>query len=55
MPGAVAVAEPTLMTWLGLSVALRDAGCDLSLLGARHAARLRGAITGKHRSDVIDG
>jgi hypothetical protein len=22
------------MTWLGLSVALRDAGCDLSLLGA---------------------
>jgi hypothetical protein len=22
--------------------------------GARHAARLRGAITGKHKSDVID-
>ena len=37
------------MTWLGLSVALRDAGCDLSLLGARHAARLRGAISGKHK------
>jgi transposase len=54
MPGVVAVAEPTSMTWLGLSVALRDAGCDLSLLGARHAARLRGAITGKHKSDVID-
>ena len=35
-------------------MALRDAGCDLSLLGARHAARLRGAITGKHKSDVID-
>src|SRR5215203_5656785 len=54
MPGVVAVAEPTSMTWLGLSVALRDAGCDLSLLGARHAARLRGAISGKHKSDVID-
>jgi hypothetical protein len=47
MPGVIAVAEPTSMTWLGLSVALRDAGCDLSLLGARHAARLRGAISGK--------
>jgi transposase len=54
MPGVIAVAEPTSMTWLGLSVALRDAGCDLSLLGARHAARLRGAISGKHKSDVID-
>jgi hypothetical protein len=30
-PGVMAVAEPTSMTWLGLSVALRDAGCDLSL------------------------
>lgn len=53
-PGVVAVAEPTSMTWLALSVALREAGCDLSLLGARHAARLRGAISGKHKSDVID-
>ena len=54
VPGVVAVAEPTSMSWLALSVALRDAGCDLSLLGARHAARLRGAITGKSKSDVID-
>jgi transposase len=53
-PGVVAVAEPTSMTWLGLSIALRDAGLDLSLVGARHAARLRGAITGKAKSDVID-
>lgn len=52
--GVVAVAEPTSMTWLGLSVALRSAGVDLSLLGARHAARLRGAISGKDKSDVID-
>ena len=43
--GVLAVAEPTSMTWLGLSVALADAGCDLALLGARHAARLRGAIS----------
>jgi hypothetical protein len=54
MPGVIAVAEPTSMTWLGLSVALAEAGCGLSLLGARHAARLRGAISGKHKSDVID-
>ena len=53
-PGVMAVTEPTSMTWLGLSVALADAGCDLSLLGARHAARLRGAISGKYKSDVID-
>ena len=53
-PGVVAVAEPTSMTWLGLSIALRQVGADLSLLGARHAARLRGAIIGKDKSDVID-
>ena len=28
MPDVVAVAEPTSMTWLALSVALRDAGCQ---------------------------
>jgi transposase len=53
-PGVVAVAEPTSMTWLALSIALRQGGGDLSLLGARHAARLRGAIIGKDKSDVID-
>jgi hypothetical protein len=50
MPGVIAVAEPTSMTWLGLSVALAEAGCGLSLLGARHAARLCGAISGKHKA-----
>ena len=53
-PGVVAVAEPTSMTWLALSIAMRRSGGDLSLLGARHAARLRGAIIGKDKSDVID-
>jgi hypothetical protein len=45
MPGVIAVAEPTSMTWLGLSVAL-DAG---PLLGHRHAARLRGPISASRR------
>ena len=40
-PGAVAVAEPTSMTWLPLSIALGDAGVELSLVGNRHSARLR--------------
>lgn len=53
-PGVVAVAEPTSMTWLGLAVALQDAGGALALVGTRHSARLRGAISGKNKSDVID-
>jgi Transposase len=53
-PGVLAVAEPTSMTWLGLAVALQDAGSDLALVGSRHAARERGAISGKNKSDVID-
>lgn len=52
--GAVAVAEPTSMTWLPLAVAITDAGGELALVGSRHAARLRGAISGKNKSDVID-
>lgn len=42
------------MTWLGLHVALQEARCDLALVGTRHAARLRGAISGKNKSVVID-
>jgi len=53
-PGVVAVAEPTSMTWLPLAVALHDGGGQLALVGSRHAARLRGAISGKNKSDVID-
>lgn len=53
-PGVVAVAEPTSMTWLPLATALAEAGGQLSLVGSRHAARLRGAISGKSKSDVID-
>ncbi|MEO7421350.1 MAG: transposase [Ornithinibacter sp.] len=53
-PGVVAVAEPTSMTWLGLSVAPGEAGINLSLVGSRHAARWREAISGKHKPDLID-
>jgi transposase len=53
-PGTVAVAEPTSMTWLPLSIALGDAGVKLSLVGNRHSARLRSALAGKNKSDPID-
>jgi hypothetical protein len=53
MPGVVAVAEPTSMTWLGLSVALRDAGCDLSLLGG--AACLGAAVRPPHGTAIRIG
>lgn len=54
-PGVVAVVEPTSMTWLPLAIALQRAGAGLALVGNRHAARLRGALSGKNKSDVIDG
>jgi transposase len=53
-PGAMAVAEPTSMTWLPLSIALGNAGVELSLVGNRHSARLRSALAGKNKSDPID-
>jgi transposase len=42
------------MTWLPLSIALGDAGVELSLVGNRHSARLRSALAGKNKSDPID-
>jgi uncharacterized caspase-like protein len=53
-PGALAVAEPTSMTWLPLAIALKDAGVYLALVGNRHSARLRSAVAGKNKSDPID-
>ena len=53
-PGALAVAEPTSMTWLPLSIALEEAGIELALIGNRHSARLRSALAGKNKSDPID-
>ncbi len=51
---ALVVAEPTGMTWLAVGHAVRAAGCDMTLVGPRHSARLRGAIAGKHKTDVAD-
>lgn len=48
------VAEPTAMSWLAVGHAVQDAGCELSLIQARHSAKLRGAIAGKNKTDVID-
>ena len=49
-----AVVEPTSMTWLALTIAVEKAGGTMHMVGARHSARLRGAIIGKSKSDVID-
>ncbi|WP_412768902.1 IS110 family transposase [Mycobacterium canetti] len=46
--------EPTSMTWLPLTIAVENAGDTMHMAGARHCARLRGAIVGKSKSDVID-
>ncbi len=51
---ALAVAEPTGMSWLSLGHAVRDAGCELALVQARHSAKLRGALAGRNKTDVID-
>ena len=42
------------MTWLPLAAALEEAGVSLALVGNRHAGRLRAALAGKDKSDVID-
>jgi hypothetical protein len=49
-PGALAVAEPTSMNWLPLSIALEKAGVDLALVGNRHSARLRSELAAASRS-----
>jgi transposase len=52
--GALAVAEATAMSWLSLDVAVRNSGCELALVEARHSARLRSAVAGRNKTDVID-
>lgn len=53
-PGSVVVCEPTSMTWLSIGITAEMSRCVLALVGTRHAARLRGALSGKNKSDVID-
>lgn len=53
-PGALVVAEPTAMSWLALGHAVNDADCGFALIETRHSSKLREAIAGKNKTDVID-
>ena len=48
------VAEPTSLTWVGIQAAVGAAGGRFYLIGTRHSSRLRAAVAGKNKSDVID-
>lgn len=52
--GAMVVAEPTAGTWLPLAHAVTDAGCGIGFVANRDSARLRRAIAGASKTDVID-
>lgn len=52
--GALVVAEPTAGTWLPMAHAVTDAGCDIGFVANRDSARLRKAISGASKTDVID-
>jgi transposase len=52
--GSMVVAEPTAGTWLPLAHAVTDAGCGIGFVANRDSARLRKAIAGSSKTDVID-
>ncbi len=52
--GSMVVAEPTAGTWLPLAHAVTDAGCEIGFVANRDSARLRKAIVGASKTDVID-
>jgi hypothetical protein len=52
--GSLVVAEPTAGTWLPLTVAVTHAGCRIGFVANRDSARLRQAIAGANKTDVID-
>lgn len=52
--GALVVAEPTGGTWLSLSHAVVAAGCRIGFVQNRDSSRLRQAIAGRNKTDVID-
>jgi transposase len=54
LAGSLVVAEPTGGSWLPLSVAVADAGCRIGFVANRDSARLRKAITGANKTDLID-
>ena len=51
---AMVVAEPTAGTWLPLLHAIRESGCRAGFVANRDSARLRKAIAGANKTDVID-
>jgi transposase len=52
--GALVVVEPTAGTWLPLTMAVTEAGCRIGFVQNRDSARLRSAISGRNKTDVID-
>ncbi len=52
--GSLVVVEPTAGSWLPLSHAVDAAGCRLGYAHTRDSARLREAIAGRNKTDVID-
>lgn len=52
--GALVVVEPTAGSWLPLMMAATEAGCRIGFVQNRDSARLRTAITGRNKTDVID-
>ncbi len=51
---AMVVAEPTAGTWLPLLWAITESGCRVGFVANRDSARLRKAIAGANKTDVID-
>lgn len=51
---AMVVAEPTAGTWLPLLHAISESGCRVGFVANRDSARLRKAIAGANKTDVID-
>ncbi|KAA0235914.1 MAG: IS110 family transposase [Actinobacteria bacterium] len=52
--GSLVVVEPTAGTWLPLTMAVTEAGCRIGFVQNRDSARLRQAINGRTKTDVVD-
>jgi transposase len=52
--GSMVVTEPTGGSWISLSHAVADAGCTIGMVRNQDSARLREAIAGRNKTDVID-
>jgi transposase len=52
--GSLVIAEPTAGTWIPLAAAVADAECEIAFVQNRDSAKLRQAIAGRSKTDVID-